>query len=181
LGLEKLLEQGFPLTTIVKEEQGGVKTILAKYGESLSDTTKKYLFEIVEVCGNEGAVSIIQEIEERVNEEDLGKEEKMLIFSSTAIARYSHNYWIDQFALWRYPIGEPFGGGDIWGKTGPIGNVVGADVTGGIAGAVGTGLVGGTDLGTIALAGAAAGSVAMGVWEFGTFVAGEIGNNTGWW
>lgn len=148
------------------------------YSETLElgEKVKLYLEKLNSILSVEafGDLSVHQEIkvlEETIAlENDLSDRELVLLYSATSIASYSYTYWSENYENW-----EQLGPGGTSQKsyeTGPAGNIVKADVAGGVAGAAGALAVnvfvgpGQVAYGGAIVGGAVTGSVYQGIVEF---------------
>ncbi len=142
----------------------------------LGEKVKLYLEKLntilsVEAFGDSRIHQEIKVLEETIAlEKDLSERELVLLYSATSIASHSYTYWSENYENWEQ-LG-PGGTSQQSYKTGPAGNIVKADVAGGVAGAAGAWAVnafvgpGQVAYGGAILGGAVSGSVFQGVYEF---------------
>ena len=148
------------------------------YPESLElgEKVKSYLGKLnailsVEAFGDPSVHQGIKILEETIAlEKDLSDRELVLLYSATSIASHSYTYWSENYENWEQ-LG-PGGTSQQSYKTGPAGNIVKADVAGGVAGAAGAWAVnafvgpGQVAYGGAIVGGAVTGSVYQGIVEF---------------
>ena len=137
----------------------------------LTDKQKEILSEMNDILNNNTDIQAIIEglnkLEDKINSE-CSTEEKDVLLSATSIAKYSFQYWHDNFDTWMNEFGKEYnltsGRKFSWSEVGK--NDVAYGVGGGVAGAI----VGGSvSLGILTLPGWAAGAI-------GGAVGGSIGN-----
>ncbi len=163
----------FPLDSILSPNEFDFYNFVNSYSY-FSDGVKFYMVELLDHIYNGLNVNSLNILRDNImSDSELLDFEKEALEIGIIIALYSDCYWSTNFGDWSQTRSA-------------AGDIVGADVIGGVATAICLGLgvavpPAGVAAGAVVAGTAFASSAATGIWKAGRWLYRDIGRNTGWW